>query len=417
MNVKDDATIEEILTKWTTEQLAIGSKVIVHPDPPPPPQPSIKSSSQSIDSSANDDSENSSYRFVPLQLDKNQILGGVDVSFAPPSSSSKQTEKNENTITTQNDEKDDNTNNEAIAVYVLIQNEKVIVENNLVFQLTLPYIPSFLAMRELDPIQQLIQSTEQPQEEEQLNDEENNASDAKEVLPKQNQLKGTSPMSCTTKSIPVADVILVDGNGIMHERCAGVATCLGVTMNRKTIGVSKTIYCVDGLTKDGVSVGIENSLRDFLSWVTSQSCNFDLNEYKDDGGRLPLVICQKPICADAENNNIQKSKNNDASSNNLPSMTELVKELSKYSSGFAIPLQGKSGKTWGAALLGHGGNKNTKGVGTKVPIYISVGHNVCLLDAVRICVEVSMARIPEPVRQADLRGREWMRNKYSTMKT
>lgn len=62
---------------------------------------------------------------------------------------------------------------------------------------------------------------------------------------------------------PIADVILVDRNGIMHERSAGIATFLEVSMNQGTIRVGKTPYCFDGLTKNGVSGGAERRVTDF----------------------------------------------------------------------------------------------------------------------------------------------------------
>lgn len=78
----------------------------------------------------------------------------------------------------------------------------------------------------------------------------------------------------------------------------------------------------------------------------------------------------------------------------------------------------------GCVLLGHGGyrlrkkNKNMNGKvikqerGAKNPIYISIGHQISLHHAIEICTYTSLyTRIPEPIRQADLIGRELLRNK------
>ena len=46
--------------------------------------------------------------------------------------------------------------------------------------------------------------------------------------------------------------ILVDGNGILHERNAGIACFVGMKTKLPTIGVGKTFYHVDGLTKDNI---------------------------------------------------------------------------------------------------------------------------------------------------------------------
>lgn len=49
------------------------------------------------------------------------------------------------------------------------------------------------------------------------------------------------------------------------------------------------------------------------------------------------------------------------------------------------------------------------GDATKKPIYVSVGHNIDLAIALDIVKSMCVYRIPEPVRQADLIGRELLR--------
>ena len=39
------------------------------------------------------------------------------------------------------------------------------------------------------------------------------------------------------------ELLFVDGNGILHPRGAGIATCLGVLTGLRTIGVSKKLLC------------------------------------------------------------------------------------------------------------------------------------------------------------------------------
>ena len=73
--------------------------------------------------------------------------------------------------------------------------------------------------------------------------------------------------------------------------------------------------------------------------------------------------------------------------------------------GDFVDLVGDSGKIWGAAL------RSTK-ESTK-PIYVSIGHRVSLdtaLDIVKLTIRG--VRIPEPIRQADLKGREKIRELY-----
>ncbi|AYV76692.1 MAG: endonuclease V [Terrestrivirus sp.] len=60
-----------------------------------------------------------------------------------------------------------------------------------------------------------------------------------------------------------------------------------------------------------------------------------------------------------------------------------------------LDLVGSSGKIHGKALLT--GNSN--------PIYISTGHKISLETAAKVVKKISKYRIPEPIRQADIRSK------------
>ena len=53
----------------------------------------------------------------------------------------------------------------------------------------------------------------------------------------------------------VPDIIMVDGNGVLHPRRCGLASHLGVVLDVPTIGVGKKLLQVDGLTKADVKAG------------------------------------------------------------------------------------------------------------------------------------------------------------------
>ena len=44
-------------------------------------------------------------------------------------------------------------------------------------------------------------------------------------------------------------MLLVDGNGILHTRNFGCASHIGVLQDMPCIGVGKTVFYIDGLTK------------------------------------------------------------------------------------------------------------------------------------------------------------------------
>ncbi|CAN1217739.1 Endonuclease V [Linum perenne] len=67
-----------------------------------------------------------------------------------------------------------------------------------------------------------------------------------------------------------------------------------------------------------------------------------------------------------------------------------------------ITLKGFSGCTWGVAMR--------PSAGAVKPIFISVGHRISLETAVKIVKISCKFRVPEPVRQADIRSREHLKN-------
>lgn len=48
------------------------------------------------------------------------------------------------------------------------------------------------------------------------------------------------------------ELLLVDGNGILHSNQCGLACHLGVLLGVPTLGVGKTLFFIDGLTKNKV---------------------------------------------------------------------------------------------------------------------------------------------------------------------
>ncbi|CAH3195963.1 unnamed protein product [Porites evermanni] len=177
---------------------------------------------------------------------------------------------------------------------------KVVYEDLTMVHLSSPYVPEYLAFREVEFLVNCV--------------------------------------SRLLKSKPelVPQVILVDGNGMLHPRGFGIACHLGVLTGIPTVGVAKTLFHVDGIQRD--------------------------SQHADQ-----------------------------------------IKNLLK-TSGDSFPLQGSSGTIWGKALRSTHRSCN--------PIYVSVGHKIGLETAVRLTHACCQYRIPEPIRQADIRSREYLRQHY-----
>ncbi|KAL0489008.1 endonuclease V [Acrasis kona] len=181
-------------------------------------------------------------------------------------------------------------------VVMTYPNCNVVYEDYELVKLELPYISGFLGFREVPHLVKLIDS-----------------------------LKKKSPQY-------TPDVILVDGNGILHPRGFGLASHLGVLTEMVTIGVAKKLLFIDGVTREKVK-----------DWT---------DEHLHQGGDSFKIV-------------------------------------------------GDSGNIHGAILRST--TDSTK------PIYVSIGHNVSLETSLDIVKAVCINRIPEPIRQADLRSRDVVR--------
>ncbi|NXL98672.1 ENDOV Endonuclease, partial [Tyrannus savana] len=77
---------------------------------------------------------------------------------------------------------------------------------------------------------------------------------------------------------------------------------------------------------------------------------------------------------------------------------EQIRSLQR--SGDTFPLTGTSGRVLGMVSIYPNSCK---------PLYVSVGHRVSLDTAVRLVGSCCRYRVPEPIRQADIRSREYIR--------
>ncbi len=102
---------------------------------------------------------------------------------------------------------------DACAMLVVLEypSLKCIYKNSNMVKLTVPYISGYLAFREAPHFETLLDALER---------------EHPEWMPQ---------------------VIVMDGNGILHPRGMGIATHLGLVMDIPTVGVAKKLLCFDGL--------------------------------------------------------------------------------------------------------------------------------------------------------------------------
>lgn len=329
----------------------------------------------------------------------------------------------------------------AVAVYVVINRRTmgVVYRDHEWFPVSKipPYVSTYLAFREIDPLERLVRK----------------------------QLE-TAPAF-------TPGVVLVDGNGVFHPRCSGIACFLGVRTGIPTIGIGKTLLCIgqhgsapiekingeeDGAVADRwnrtkLAERIDKVLARIhrimaLGVPASESSSELANRLsKHRGLILPWVYRHTETDESKERheteNELPQTDNTRPSSGNL-SRVELLRDLAPYCNGIAIPLEAGTASMdhvdttcteksdgdrprgphrpysttaiRGTALVGQGGgaagvrrrktSKASLSGGTIRPIIVSVGHRISLAAAASIAAALSSHRIPEPVRQADLYGRE-----------
>ncbi|ETO25292.1 endonuclease V [Reticulomyxa filosa] len=179
-----------------------------------------------------------------------------------------------------------------------------------------PYIPGFLAFREVEFLVQIINEMKQ---------------ECSEYMPQ---------------------IILVDGNGILHQRGFGLACHLGVLVNIPTIGVAKNLLVVDGLDQKV----FKKQWAEFLT--------------KDKAATVSTGIM------------------------------DIIGPISKQTWGVAMLCS-----LFGREYLHKRQQKSANDA--KNPAFISIGHRVSLRTAVEVVkLTCRGVKLPDPIRYADHGTRE-----------
>lgn len=369
----------QVLTEgWKIEQKIVEEKVQVYKDPTPLENQNhdrishaeivedtewckILRPSYLVKGGSIADNDNCETSNLQQQYQKNYHFGGVDVGWPNPPDGFQEEPM-------------------AVAVYVVIdvRTMKVVYKDHewISISETVPYVSTFLSFREIDPLERLVK---------------------KQLLSKR-------------ELTPSA--ILVDGNGTFHPRHSGIACFLGVRTGIPTIGIGKTLLYIGSGAEDNnpkedvedyqwtrrkLDERIDGVLVDLHRRITEIDSGLQ-NQLKKHKG---LILPKRTTTSNAvdEGNHTEKARE------------ELLKSLKPFCNGIAIPLEAPCVEVddrfriLGTALIGQGGK------GSKKPIIVSVGHKLSQVEAVSITASLSLFRIPEPVRVADLYGRDLLRER------
>ncbi len=168
-----------------------------------------------------------------MQFDAIRYIGGLDISF----------------------DKSDNTRGCAYLTILDLTTGQIVYETHQLCQLSIPYVSGFLGFREIPIYKNLIA-----------------------------QAKADGWVS---------DVIMVDGTGLLHDRKFGCASHLGVELNIPTIGVSKTLLCVDGLDEQSVKAQFRTSCKgksDGIELVGKSGFSYGIALKTNDKASNPLYV-------------------------------------------------------------------------------------------------------------------------------
>ena len=228
----------EILSKWRKEQDELKKKLITEDDE---------------------------------SLKEIKYIGGVDISF----------------------DKYDPTIGISALVVCDYQTLKIVYEDYELIKIDEPYVPGFLAFREVKHFVKLIEKLKK---------------NKNEILPQ---------------------VILVDGNGIHHIKGFGLASHLGVLSDIPTIGCSKTVFALDGITKKSVENINMNNLKqkgDTYKLIGNSGKHWGYL-YKSKINEDPLIISLgNKICNDTALNIV---KNACINNNRIPEPIRLSDKISR----------------------------------------------------------------------------------------
>ncbi|CCW66936.1 unnamed protein product [Phytomonas sp. Hart1] len=207
-----------------------------------------------------------------------------------------------------------------------------------------PYISCFLAFREVQPIIELFDRVRGALEE-----------------------KGWMPQ-----------LLLVDGCGVNHPRRCGLASHLGVLLNLPTIGCSKNMLSVGGLSREDV--------ESYFRTVAGESPSGNAQSEGDGGAK------RRTHSASFSSSLVARM---------LPPLHPILVKSSLF------PSFSSSVSSDDVALVGYAVQTSKS---SKRCIFVSPGNEVGYATSVGLVLRMCRHRVPEPIRTADLLSRDYIRS-------
>lgn len=256
-----------------------------------------------------------------------------------------------------------------------------------------PYVPGFLAFREVPPVLSLLAAY---------------ASDVGIPPPPAAPSGGTAALRAMSGGDhggaasggglpcsplgPYLDVLLCDGNGVLHPRGAGMACSVGVATGVPTVGVAKQLHSVDGLCRTAVAAAIAAAPADAAA--------------------VPLVGDSGVLHGAAYMGAVadRRQPRHGSGSGNDGAPGEDARPGAPPAPGqTATAAPSVAAATAAAAAAGTPPPPLTPHPRLTRPVYVSVGHRVSLPTALALVASVTPTRVPAPIRAADAHSRAAVR--------
>jgi deoxyinosine 3'endonuclease (endonuclease V) len=238
--------------------------------------------------------------------------------------------------------------------------------------ISVPYIPGFLAFREADAILLLLED-----------------------------------LAREGGDVPMPQLLMIDGNGLLHDMGAGVACHVGVRSGIPTIGAAKSFFSVTGRLSHEAVKGV---CRQFLH----QRGDYLLLLADASKGGAPIgaaVWATSDVHAAKGMPSSETSRAACACRGGLSSTGGYVPDVADAAAACVSESSGGRGKISGSDVASAAAApfpKGAHGTGSCNPIFVSIGHGMTLRTSIQLVLACCLHRVVEPVRLADKQSRHAM---------